>query len=67
MPFDIVKQYSDEMGTNKMCHMILRDLVIYHMYRFDVDHTIRAKISSLNLGLTMDTQRYIHGSSRIKR
>lgn len=67
MPFDIIKRYSDEMGTNKMCHMILRDLVIYHMYRFDVDHTIRAKINSLNLGLTMDIQRYIHGSSRIKR
>lgn len=67
MPFDIVKQYSDDMKANKMCHMILRDLVIYHMYRFDVDHTIRAKINGLNLRLTTNTQRYIQGASRIKR
>lgn len=67
MPYDMIKQYSSEMVTNKMCHMILRDLVIYHMYRFDVDYTLRAKINSLNLGLTMDTQRYIQSSSQIKR
>ena len=67
IPYDILKQYSTEMKDNRMCHMILRDLVIYHMYRFDVDYTTRAKINSLNLGLTMDKQRYIQGSSQIKR
>lgn len=67
MPYDMLKQYSTEMTTNKMCHMILRDLVICHMYRFDVDYTTRAKINSLNLGLTMDKQRYIQGSSQVKR
>ena len=32
-----------------------------------VDIATRAKINSLNLGLTMDKQRYIQGSSQIKR
>lgn len=55
------------MSDNKMCHTILRDLVVHHMYRFDVDHKTRSKITNLNLGLFMETQRYIQSSSQIKR
>lgn len=64
---DLIKQYSEEMSDNKMCHMILRDLVVHHLYRFEVDYTTRSKINSLNLNLSMDTQRYIQSSSAIKR
>lgn len=67
LQFDLVKQYSEEMLKNKMCHMILRDLVIHHMYRFDIDHITRTKINSLNLGLSIDTQRYIQSVSSVKR
>ena len=67
IPFDLIKQYCEEMSNNKMCHMILRDLVIHHLYRFDIDYTTRLKINSLNLNLSMDTQRYIQSSSQVKR
>ena len=67
IPYNLIKQYSEDMSDNKMCHTILRDLVVHHMYRFDIDHTTRSKITNLNLGLSMETQRYIQSSSQIKR
>lgn len=67
IPYNLIKQYSEDMSDNKMCHTILRDLVVHHMYRFDIDHTTRSQITNLNLGLSMETQRYIQSSSQIKR
>ncbi len=67
IPFDIIKQYTEEMETNKMCHLILRDLVIHHMYRFDTDYKMKAKIGSLNLKIDIKEQRLIQNSSVVKR
>lgn len=67
IPFEKLKQYSIDFKNNKMCHMLLRDILINHMYKFDVDYKMKAKISELNLGIDIKQQRLIQGSSLEKR
>lgn len=67
IPFEKLKQYSEDFKSNKMCHMLLRDLLINHMYKFDIDYKMKSKISELNLGIDIKQQRLIQGSSLEKR
>lgn len=66
LPINTIEQYSKEMRNNIMCFRLLQDLVVDHMYKFDVDFKNKSRISSL-LGLTIQDQLYIQESSQTKR
>ena len=66
MPINIIEKYSKEMKNNIMCCRLLQDLVIDHMYKFDVDYKDKNKIQSL-LRIKVQDQVYIQNSSQIKR
>jgi len=66
LPMSNIEQYSKDMRNNIMCYRLLQDLVISHMYKFDVDYKNKNKISSL-LNITIQNQLYIQKSSQIKR
>lgn len=66
MPINIIEQYSKEMKNNIMCCRLLQDLVVDHMYKFDVDYKDKNRIQSL-LRIKVQDQVYIQNSSQIKR
>lgn len=66
LPMSNIEQYSKDMQDNIMCKRLLQDLVINHLYKFDVDYKNKNKISSL-LGIRIQDQLYIQESSQIKR
>lgn len=66
LPINIIEQYSKDMKGNIMCCRLLQDLVINHMYKFDVDYKDKSRIQSL-LNIKIQNQNIIQNSSQIKR
>lgn len=66
LPINIIEQYSKDMRGNIMCCRLLQDLVINHMYKFDVDYKDKSRIQSL-LNIKIQNQNIIQNSSQIKR
>lgn len=66
IPMKILETYSTEFRNNKMCFKLLQDLVVDHMYMFDISYKKKLQISSF-LDININKQRYINGSSQIKR
>lgn len=66
LPISIIEQYSKDMNGNIMCCRLLQDLVINHMYKFDVDYKDKSRIQSL-LNIKIQNQNFIQNSSQIKR
>jgi hypothetical protein len=66
LPMSEIEQYSKDMEGNIMCHRLLQDLVINHLYKYDVDYKDKSRISSF-LGIKIQNQLYIQKSSQTKR
>ena len=66
LPIDIIEQYSKEMKGNVMCCRLLQDLVVNHMYKFEINYKDKSKIQSL-LNIKIKDQIFIQNSSQIKR
>ncbi|MBO4752871.1 MAG: DUF4062 domain-containing protein [Bacteroidales bacterium] len=66
LPINIIEKYSNDMKGNIMCCRLLRDLVINHMYKFDIEYKDKSRIQSL-LNIKIQNQNLIQNSSQIKR
>ena len=66
IPIDILKRYCQEMNNNRVCFRLLQDLIVDHLYMFDVDYKLKSQISGI-AKIDIKTQRYIQGSSETKR
>lgn len=66
VPMKCVEEYCKVMSNNKMCFKLLQDLVIDHMYMFDVSYEKKAQIQEY-LKIDIKRQLYIHGSSQVKK
>ena len=62
----MVETYSKKMTENIMCRSLLQDLVINHMYKFDIDYRDKSRIQSL-LNIKVQDQVLIQKISQVKR
>ncbi|MFA0960619.1 DUF4062 domain-containing protein [Roseivirga sp. BDSF3-8] len=61
-----VDKYHEEMKDNKLCHMLLQNLVIDYLYMFNISFKEKSQLCA-KLGISMQDQRYISGSSKVKK
>jgi GTPase SAR1 family protein len=66
IPIDRIKSLNQELGSNKICTLILRNLVLERLYYFDEDYKDMNRISGI-LGIPIQQQRYINATSKVKK
>lgn len=66
IPIDRIKSLNQEIGSNKICTLILRNLVLERLYYFDEDYKDMNRISEI-LGIPIQQQRYINATSKVKK
>lgn len=66
LPIYKIETYSKKMTENIMCRRLLQDLVINHMYKFDVNYKDKSRIQSL-LNIKVQDQVLIQNISQVKR
>jgi hypothetical protein len=66
IPIDRIKSLNQELGSNKICTLILRNLVLERLYYFDEDYKDMNRISEI-LGIPIQQQRYINATSKVKK
>lgn len=63
---DELDSYKDDMQRNKLCMVVLRNIVIDYLYMFDTDFKTKSRICD-KLGISVIDQLKIEQSSTIKR
>lgn len=66
IPITLVEQYYKDFKGNKIALLVLRNLVINHMYLFNTSLAIKNKICNL-LGIKIQDQRLISRTSTVKK
>lgn len=66
IPMDNIKDYSKSFQKNNLAKVILRQIVINHLYMYDTSITEKQKICSI-LGIKIADQRKIDHKSKIKK
>ncbi len=66
IPIDKIKNFNKELDKNKICTLILRNLVLERLYYFDEEIGDMQKISNI-LDIPIQQQRYISATSKVKK
>ena len=63
---EIIEEYKDEMDKNKLCTVVLQNLVIDYMYMFDTNYKTKSRICT-KLGISLHEQLKIDQTSTVKK
>jgi len=63
---ELIENHKNEMEKNKLCMVVLQNLVIDHMYMFDTDYRTKSRICD-GLGISVQRQLMIDQTSTIKK
>ena len=61
-----VESNHDQMKKSHLSHMVLQNLLIDHMYMFDIDYKDKTRICN-TLNISMKDQRRIDATSKVKK
>lgn len=66
MQIEEIMTYKKDMDDNKLCMVVLQNLVINYLYMFDISFKEKGQICS-TLGINMQQQEFIDAASRNKK